>query len=101
MSGHQYLSYEEERGIDREFEAHQDRLAQEADEREGQVVRYALVTVTLPDGSHGTVDPEVQFETFLEELADAIGTIVSDGPIEKIDFDLAQVYPDDLVRGGD
>jgi hypothetical protein len=31
---HQYQSYEEERGSDREFEAHQDRLADEADERD-------------------------------------------------------------------
>jgi hypothetical protein len=31
---HQYLSYEEERGIDQEFEAHQDRLADEQDERD-------------------------------------------------------------------
>lgn len=31
---HQYLSYEEERGMDRDFEAHQDRLADEADERD-------------------------------------------------------------------
>lgn len=30
---HQYLSYEEERGMDREFEAHQDRLAQAEDDR--------------------------------------------------------------------
>jgi len=31
---HQHLSYEEERGMDRAFEAHQDRLADEADERD-------------------------------------------------------------------
>jgi hypothetical protein len=32
--GHQHLSYEEERGMDQAFEAHQDRLADEAGERD-------------------------------------------------------------------
>lgn len=98
-------TYEEERAMDQAFEAHQDRLATEQDEREemaGEVVRYILITVTLPDGSYGTPDPEAAVEKFIEEVGDCCGEIISAvDSLAKADFDVIQAYPDDRVGGGD
>lgn len=67
----------------------------------GEAVRYILITVTLPDGSNGTPDPEDAVDKFIEEIGDACGVIISN--VEELsgaDFDIAQGYPDDAIGGG-
>jgi hypothetical protein len=93
---HQYLSYEEERGMDRDFEEHQERLARWRDELKGEqpeVTRdnqaachcYAVGEDEESPDMVFVVSPDGIGRHWFDTVAEALEQFGSDTPVHYVE----------------